>query len=181
MPDPASAIDNRILIVHPKAGVREDLASRLTGFGYQVVGAVPSAAEGLDLRTSVRPDLVLLDDSQSADADPRRQWTVPVILLLASGDETALRRHGITGSFGYVVAPYPDRELRMNLEMALLSETVTTQAHALEERFFAVNIDLLCCLGFDGHFKRLNPAWERTLGYSARRADGQAVHRLRPS
>lgn len=36
----------------------------------------------------------------------------------------------------------------------------------LEERFFAVSLDLLCILGFNGHFKRLNPAWERTLGFT---------------
>ena len=34
------------------------------------------------------------------------------------------------------------------------------------QRFFALSVDLLCCLGFDGHFRHLNPAWERTLGYS---------------
>ena len=37
---------------------------------------------------------------------------------------------------------------------------------SLEESFFEISIDLLCCLGFDGHFRRLNPAWERTLGYT---------------
>lgn len=39
-------------------------------------------------------------------------------------------------------------------------------ASELEERFFEVNIDMLCCLDFNGYFKRLNPAWERTLGWT---------------
>lgn len=36
----------------------------------------------------------------------------------------------------------------------------------MEERFFELAIDMLCCLDFNGYFKRLNPAWERTLGFT---------------
>jgi PAS domain S-box-containing protein len=36
----------------------------------------------------------------------------------------------------------------------------------LENRFFDLSIDLLCFLDFNGYFKRLNPAWERTLGFT---------------
>jgi PAS domain S-box-containing protein len=36
----------------------------------------------------------------------------------------------------------------------------------LEERFFDLSIDLLCFLDFSGHFTRLNPAWETTLGFT---------------
>ena len=39
-------------------------------------------------------------------------------------------------------------------------------APELKDRFFDLSIDMLCCLDFSGYFKRLNPAWERTLGYT---------------
>lgn len=34
------------------------------------------------------------------------------------------------------------------------------------DRYFAFSADLMCVAGEDGYFKRLNPAWERTLGWS---------------
>ena len=36
----------------------------------------------------------------------------------------------------------------------------------LEERFFSLSIDMLCIAHFSGYFVRLNPAWERTLGFT---------------
>jgi PAS domain S-box-containing protein len=43
---------------------------------------------------------------------------------------------------------------------------VREQAPDLENRFFTLSIDMLCIAHFSGYFKRLNPAWEKTLGFS---------------
>ncbi|MGP1387608.1 MAG: PAS domain S-box protein [Thainema sp.] len=52
-------------------------------------------------------------------------------------------------------------------EALLMVRDITEQKQAEEERdrFFDLSIDMFCIAGFDGYFQRLNPAWEKTLGY----------------
>ncbi|HKW30354.1 MAG TPA: PAS domain S-box protein [Verrucomicrobiae bacterium] len=49
-----------------------------------------------------------------------------------------------------------------------ISTDITERKRAEEERdrFFNLSRDLICIATFDGYFKALNPAWERTLGFN---------------
>ncbi|MFH1196448.1 MAG: PAS domain S-box protein [bacterium] len=41
------------------------------------------------------------------------------------------------------------------------------------ERYFTHSLDLLCIADTDGYFRRLNPEWESTLGYSLKELEGR--------
>jgi PAS domain S-box-containing protein len=163
----------RILIVYDEMVIAKDLEAKLIGMGYEVAGIARGGREALALTAQVEPNLVLMDlalesetEGISAADEIRRRWRFPVIFLTADADEATLRRARVAGPFGYVVRPFAKRELRMNIEMALYQVETAERTDELEDRFFAVSIDMLCFLDFNGYFKRLNPAWEKTLGFT---------------
>ena len=162
----------RVLIAGPDAGAARELETRLARLGYEVAAPARSAEDVLDLATGAEFDLVLMDSrlaaqpsgSRAVDALGRRR--VPAVLVTTEADEASLRASGATDLAEDLVGPFTDRELRASIELALCRHEAAKGARDLEDRFFDVSIDMLCFLDFDGYFKRLNPAWERTLGFT---------------
>ncbi len=54
-------------------------------------------------------------------------------------------------------------------------KTLSRERQAEDElrRFFANSLGMLCIAGFDGYFKRLNPAWKNTLGWTLEELRGR--------
>ena len=58
-----------------------------------------------------------------------------------------------------------ERELRALVDLQLCRHDAARASHELDG-FFSVAIDMFCFLDFRGYFKRLNPAWQKTLGFT---------------
>jgi PAS domain S-box-containing protein len=161
-----------ILIVEPESIAARELEQQLTSFGYVVAGIASSRAKAVVVASQAAPDLMLMrispgdDNASTLDAEFQRHARFPVVFMTAQSDEAALRQAGVTQPHNYIVEPFTGRELRAVIELALCKHDAAKTVRETEDRFFADSIDMLCFLDFNGHFKRLNPAWERTLGFT---------------
>jgi PAS domain S-box-containing protein len=90
---------------------------------------------------------------------------IAALLTLLDGDPHQglpllgyLNRFLVFGGIGAIVGWFIDREKA--------TQRAREEAQAKVRRFFELSKDLLCTASDDGRFRDVNPAWERTLGYS---------------
>ena len=117
---------NSLLVVEDEVLVARDIKARLTRMGYEVVDTVTKGRDAIERTLTLRPDLVLMDIHLADDIDGieaalkiREKFDVPIIFCTAYSNDETLQRAKVSSPYGYVLKPFDNRELEINIEIAL--------------------------------------------------------------
>ena len=126
MPADLISGEPRALIVEDEILIAEELRERLSRLGITVIAAVSSGEEGVEIATSQRPDLVLMDirlsgkkDGVEAAREIREHVDVPIVYLTAHSDRLTVERANKTDHDGFILKLFLRTELQSTIEVAL--------------------------------------------------------------
>ena len=126
----------KILVVEDDRAVIEHIEKQLKKLGYGVSAVISSGEEAIQKAGEMRPDLALIDfsiwegdmDGVDIGEQMRDRFNIPVVYLTAHVDDDLLQRAKITPPFGYIIKPFEERRLHLNIEIALYR-------HEMERKF----------------------------------------------
>lgn len=178
----------RVLIVEDETIVARDLQNMVEKVGYEVCGLATTGEEALELASSLKPDLALVDIVIKGSLDgieiAKKIWhemDIPVIYVTAYADETTLNRARETTPFGYILKPFGERELRINIEMALFKSQLELKLKERENLLATILKtikDAVIATNSEGLITFFNPSAEKLTGWRAAEALAQPLNKI---
>lgn len=135
----------KIIIIEDEALIAEEIAGTLESLGYEVVANEVNGDRALDIFANIAADLVLLDISIRGTLSGidlakiiRKKYKLPFVFLTSFSDAPTLEKVKETIPYGYVIKPFSDDDLRINIELALAkfeSENKTLDREKLMQQY----------------------------------------------
>lgn len=175
----------RILIVEDEIITAKDIKECLQDNGYAVLSIASSGEEALKKVEGENPDLVLMDIMLKGEMDGietarqiRSISNIPVVYLTAFSDKNILKRAKITEPFGYILKPFNERELYINIEIALYKHKMERELKE-SERWLASLLknlgEAVIATDKNGVIKFMNPFAEALTGWKREDALGKPL------
>ncbi len=139
----------RVVIADDDVIIRLDIREALEFQGYEVVGEASDGIDAVELCSTLKPDVILLDVKMpvmdgltAAKLIAQAGGDVAVIMMTAYNDKQFVDKAGDFGALGYLVKPIDEKSLTPTIEIALrrrkelteLKIAVAGQEKKLEER-----------------------------------------------
>ena len=178
----------RILVVEDESILAVYIRTSLESLGYQVTAVVDTGNLALLEVERQRPDLVLMDIRLKGDQDGietaekiYERFDVPVVYLTAYADDDTLQRAKQTASYGYLLKPFDEKDLRPAIEIALNRHSLELKLRQ-RERWFSATLksigDAVAVTDVRGQIIYLNPVAQSLTNWSASEALGQDLDRV---
>ena len=179
-----------LLVVEDEVLVARDIKSRLIRMGYNVLSTVRRGQEAIDQTLELQPDLVLMDihlademDGIEAAIQIRQQFDVPVIFCTAFADEETLERAKVSEPYGYVLKPFDNRELEINIEIAMYKHRVEKDLSGTRRRLDATLTSIsegVIVTDLAGKICLINPMAEKITGWCRHKARVSRLPKIMP-
>ncbi|MBE9160964.1 ATP-binding protein [Tychonema sp. LEGE 06208] len=115
-----------ILIVEDELLIAKNLSVKLEKLGYKIADIVSCGADAIQRAGEIKPDLILMDivikgeiDGIETAAIINQKLDIPIIYTTAYADDETLQRAENSGSYGYLLKPFKERELHATIKIAL--------------------------------------------------------------
>jgi AmiR/NasT family two-component response regulator len=115
----------RVVIGEDEALIRLDLKEMLEEEGYEVAGEAGDGEKAVELATTLKPDLVILDvkmpilDGITAAGRIAEARIAPVLILTAFSQRELVERARDAGAMAYLVKPFTKGDLVPAIEIAV--------------------------------------------------------------
>jgi len=179
-----------LLVVEDEVLVARDIKSRLIRMGYQVVDTVTRGQVAIEQALALRPDLILMDihladeiDGVEAAIQIRKQFDVPVIFCTAYSNQETLDRAKVSDPYGYVLKPFDNRELEINIEIALYKHRVEKDLSNTRNRLDATLTSIsdgVIVTSLPGEICLYNPMAAEITGWGTEDAVSMELSRIMP-
>lgn len=131
----------KLLIVEDDPIIAADLERAMKKMGYEVLDAVESGEEALEIVAQDPPDLVLMDIQLEGDLDGidtahmiSKQQAIPIIYLTSNTDERTFNRAKLTQPHGFLSKPFRLTDIKHSIDLAFLDDNPSPEAIEKNEK-----------------------------------------------
>ena len=128
----------KILIVEDDAIIAQLIELHLTQFGYKVIDIIHNGDKALDAIHNHDLDMVLLDINIEGTKNGidvatviEKKYDIPYIFITALSDQRTLSKILNLDPSGYIVKPFKEEDLRVNIGLALASHKKRSKGHTI--------------------------------------------------
>lgn len=122
-----------ILVVEDEPIIADDIAMNLEDFGYVVNGIVASVDEAIEAINKSAPQMALVDINLEGEKDGielgsilNKKYKIPFMYITSYFDAATIQKVKKTNPVAYLIKPFDERDLKINLELAFSKQKPLT-------------------------------------------------------